>query len=103
MTRKDYMAGKVSHSDYYGQFSTPEVADYVVARIGADRLRSSSDEHLNDIPLHLWDRLSPPIDYKSLTVSNRSTEANPRTTGTSYSLCDVVCISKEAARKFLNR
>ncbi len=100
-SRKNYMDGDVDHATYYGQFATPEVVAYVIDRVGADRLLKSTDEHMNDIPLRIWDRLNPPIDFKALSESNYSTTGTPGSTKIYYSLSDVVCISKTAARMWV--
>jgi hypothetical protein len=97
-TRQQYMAdsykeGMVAHRRYFGQFVTPRTIRRVVQAIGADRIMASTDEHMNDIPLHLWDRLVP-----GLPGSHRLKEA-----GDFYSLAGGVCLAKEAARQWLEQ
>jgi hypothetical protein len=57
-TRKDYMDNKISHDEYYSQFVNDGVKQAVLNHIGKDRLLKSKDEHLNDIPIKLWDELT---------------------------------------------
>lgn len=55
--REDYMSNTCSHQEYYSQFITPKIKQLVEAEIGIDRIKSSKDEHFNDIPLARWDHL----------------------------------------------
>lgn len=87
-TRKDYMDGKCSHRDYYGQFVTDTTRSVVARCIGVDRIRQSRDEHLNDIPLARWDALP------KVCAAGRMKEA-----GDWLSPAGWVCIAKEAARQ----
>lgn len=77
-THKDYLDGLCTHREYYGQFVTSYIRGVVLSNIGKDKIKKSADEHFNDIPLKLWDRL--PL-------------------GRSGSLSQKVCIAKEAARQ----
>jgi len=95
-TRKQYMEDYSGDNSepfhrYYAQFATPEVIEYVVRAIGADKILASTDEHLNDIPLRRWDALTPPINWQLLREANGNA---------GVSLSDKVCIAKEAARIF---
>jgi len=56
--RKEYIDGKFSHREYYSQFITSKMVEQVKNKIGIDRIKSSKDEHFNDIPLKEWDMLS---------------------------------------------
>ena len=89
--RKDYMNGVVSHHDYYMQFVTPELTARVVNFIGAKNILASSDQHMNDIPLHRWDTLSRFIIISAKKIK----EAEEITT-----LCTLVCIAKAAAKEW---
>ena len=59
-TRADYMAHRVSHADYYRALAKTAGVSYSNAdpaflrRVKA--ALSSGDEHLNSIPLRVWDR-----------------------------------------------
>lgn len=100
-TRSDYMEKRCSHRAYYGQFVSSHVKQLVVDRIGLPRLMASKDEHLNDIPLQLWDsfwvshtpsmHIKPPLTIGALL--REAGEGNSASTGT--------CILKEAARQVI--
>lgn len=92
ITRSDYMLGKATHEQYYGQFVTPWVRSVVSARIGELAIRQSAGPPFNDIPLPKWDRL-----YDSMVaLCNRTVTAAQ---GHGMTLSDAVCIAKEAARQ----
>ncbi len=89
------MSGKVSHADYYSQFVTPEIKQLVIDRIGLERLSRSTDEHLNDITLRIWDSMAlrfPGEPYR--------THTNLQANGDN-SLATAVCILKQAARQII--
>ena len=86
-TRKDYMNNECSHREYYAQFVNQSVISRVLSVIGKDKILASNDEHLNDIPLNLWD-----------SMGATHSEAL-RACGDSPSLAGYVCIRKEAARQ----
>lgn len=94
ITRKDYLDGKATHSEYYGQWAEA-LTPLVVNAIGARTLLNSKDSHLNDIPLRCWDALHAAVlDLVGPSIG----EAN----GTGgVSLSDTVCAAKEAARQYL--
>lgn len=94
VTRQDYISGKATHEQYYAQFVTPAVVRVVVAHIGQDKLRLSTDPDMNDIPLQRWDRL-----HETLRAM---CDAKVRETdGGGYALMHTVCIAKAAARQWL--
>lgn len=107
------MNGEYSHNEYYEQWVTDEMMDYVVSKIGADRLLGSTDEHFNDIPLPKWDGLSV-MDYinqedwieSRLSVLDPEVHENNRLAHKqrkfAYSSSDSVCVSKAAARKYID-
>ena len=116
MTRNEYInrySGKTAeeqtalHRAYYAQFVTPAVLHYVQSAIGKNRLLGSTDPHLNDIPLVMWDRMEPVI--RSMCLSRMGNvngavsvdEFGRRTIA--WSLSDAVCIAKEAARQFIEK
>ena len=80
-TREDYIEGRCTHRQFYTQFVTPEIRERVLARFGIERLKASTDAHLNDIPLSQWDALTYGIKA-----------------GTDNSLSAGVCIMKEDYR-----
>lgn len=78
------------HHQYYSQFVDSYITTLVLAKIGKDKILASTDYHLNDIPLRLWDTLHWDIKrhcYKAVA-----------STGNQYSLSTTVCIAKTAAR-----
>ncbi len=89
-TRKQYMNGEISHHEYYAQFVNDTIKQNVLDHVALDRLMKSTDEHLNDIPLRVWDSI-PMFD-----VSEKLKEA-----GDYLTLAGSVCIAKEAARQII--
>ena len=106
-TRAQYLNREVDHETYYDQFVNKAVRDTVSLCIGESRIKASTDEHFNDIPLENWDRMSfhklrdgtvvPAIlpDWCLQAVSKANGSGG-------YSLSDVVCIAKAAARQIRN-
>jgi hypothetical protein len=82
------------HRRYYGQFVTAETISRVLDVVGEARLRASTDPHMNDIPLHLWEWATA----WGLPGSDRFKEA-----GDYYTLSGGVCLAKEAARQWLEQ
>lgn len=99
-TRAEYMEdvkheGKgpsAAHRRYFGQFVTPGTIARVLGAIGKEKLTASSDPHLNDIPLRLWDQLTPQLPGS----------AGFSKAGDFYTLANGVCLAKEAARQWLD-
>lgn len=89
-TRKQYMNKECTHREFYAQFAGPGVKGRVLALIGIERLQSSTDEHLNDIPLKTWDALGPVGSVAQWQAAEDSPTMAGRT-----------CIYKEAARQIL--
>lgn len=56
-SRKEYLDGVCSHSEYYGQLVNESVKDAVRTHWGIERLMAARDPHLNDLPLDGWDRI----------------------------------------------
>lgn len=83
--------GAVAHRRYFGQFVTPATIARVVNSIGADRLMASTDPHMNDIPLALWDRLVPHLPGSEGFAA----------AGDYYTQSHGVCLAKEAARQYV--
>jgi hypothetical protein len=95
-TRQDYMTQKVTHRQYYAQFVTPQIKDWVEKRFGAEKLKKSYDwdVNLNNIPLFYWDPLAT-----QRIISNIEFREMLRLAGDGMSLAGAVCILKEAARQ----
>jgi hypothetical protein len=103
MNRKEYMANPNKlHRAYYGQFVTPSIRRYVANCIGIDQIRASKDRYFNDIPLPRWDRLSGSLQHVLSVPGEIEYPNHPEYAGKRfYSLCNGVCILKEAARQLL--
>jgi len=84
-TREQYLDKQVTHRQYFGQFVTPEIRSLVERYIGIERIKSSTDERLNDIPLQEWDMLTH-------SLGNSYPDGN-------NCLGSKVCILKEAAKQ----
>jgi hypothetical protein len=93
-TRDDYFDRKCSHREYYSQFVTPAITSRVKACIGLERLKASTDPHLNNIPLREWDNLVTPCPAE---VGKLMREAGDYPTQ-----AGLVCTAKEAARQLLD-
>jgi hypothetical protein len=94
--RAAYMANECTHAEYYAQFVTEGLMNAVGSAIGVARIKASTDEHLNDIPLQQWDNLQGLVKAycgSALADSNASTSGGVR----SLSLSDCVCVAKAAA------
>ena len=98
ITRKQYMNKDFTHAEYYGQFSSENVVAAVANYIGTDKLLNSTDEHLNDIPLKIWDYAPWFGMQRDIATANSSTYKDG-------ALCtspsDKVCAVKAAARKWI--
>jgi hypothetical protein len=91
-TRRDYIDGKATFSEYYQQFTTPALIEAVTRKIGIDRVKASKDPHLNDIPLAKWDSIF--LDYNlKKEIALKMQEA-----GDFLSMAGAVCTAKECAR-----
>lgn len=94
ITRQEYMDGKATHEQYYGQFVTDALKRAVTDRFGIETLVNSTDPHFNDIPLGQWDAFSQTMPF---LVSMRKVFEAQGNRG--WSLATVVCLAKEAARQ----
>lgn len=89
-TRQDYLNGKVSHQDYYGQYVDEIVKRDVLWTISKDKILSSEDDDsFNDIPLRYWDSL-PAWSIVAAKMRKRGDFLTP---------AGLVCVAKEAARQ----
>lgn len=96
--RRDYMSGRISHDDYYGQFVTGAVIEAVKCSISETRIRRSQDPHFNDIPLGEWDDLAKCLPAKTWSAVAHSNASTTRGGVPNVSLSDKVCLVKAAAR-----
>lgn len=94
ISRKEYMAGACSHSEYYAQFAGP--FREILKRDRSPQEWSElidNDPHLNKVPLKYWDDLSR-LFWKQTADKNRELNGV-----LGWSLSDGVCGAKEAARQ----
>jgi hypothetical protein len=96
-TRKQYMDGEITHDEYYSQFVTAGTKDLVCGLIGLDRIKESTDKHLNDIPLKEWDSVGHMIQTTPSDLRLRMDKA-----GDYCTKAGLVCIAKAAARSLTN-
>jgi hypothetical protein len=80
-----------AHRKYFGQFVTQRTIDRVLSVIGHDQLIKSTDRHMNDINLSLWDSI----------VSYLPGSGGFKKVGDYYTNSHGVCLAKEAARQYL--
>lgn len=90
-SRADYLNGKCSHREYYGQFVTAEHKEILLRYISIEELRKSRADSFNDISLKHWD---------ILPILN-GTNAKMKKAGDYITLAGSVCIWKETARQIL--
>ena len=90
-TRKEYLNHECTHSEYYNQYVTDSLKNKVKDIITLTRLTMSTDEHLNDIPLKLWDNIPMPYGIQDAMKLN----------GDYLTQAGIVCIAKAAARQIL--
>jgi hypothetical protein len=91
-TREQYMNHECSHREYHAQFVNESVKNRVVYAIGMDKLLASTDKHLNDIPLKMWDTLGPVGSKTQWDAAGDYATMSGRT-----------CIYKEAARQVIEQ
>ena len=93
ITRSDYMEGKASHREFYGQFVNDDVIKVVVASISSKKILGTEDKHFNDISNDFWDRV-PMRHYMPIQFSD---------VGDFPSQAGLTCVAKEAARQYVER
>lgn len=96
-TRKDYLDGKCTHSEYYSQMvKATNAKDMVVNYWGLEKLKKAYNEdmNLNTIPIKEWDILA-----KRLVIGPQLTFSE---LGDMNTLSSRVCVLKEAARQVVN-
>lgn len=92
ISRQDYIDGKFTHREYYGQFVNDTIKARLLNYISKNQLLESKDPHFNDIPLWMWDRIDN--NYLGLTQAMRIA-------GDYITKAGFVCIFKEAARQIV--
>lgn len=105
-TRRQYIITKeCDHRTYWSQFVTEWVKELVLQHIPKEELMASVDPHFNDIPLQRWDRMHsgvPGYIKQAISESNATMYDTPGTPG-GYSLSDMTCLLKEAARQIVEK
>ena len=97
-TRQEYLAGLCTFADYYGQFVTPGTLPSVARVIPLERIKASTCQHLNDIPLAQWDRL---VGYPQGTVLLRcDRRLLEQCQGSRATFSDLICVAKIAANQY---
>jgi hypothetical protein len=103
-TRKQYLNGDITHREYYAQFITPEMVTDVRQGIGEELILASTDEHMNDIRLSLWDRLSGCSFRGNEMITKPTIRKNFKElvaeADDSVSAATLVCVYKEIAQQF---
>ena len=95
-TRKDYLDGKCTHSEYYSQYVENTDAKGLVLAFWDEKTLSEAyekDEHLNSLSIKDWDDLA-----NRLTIGPCLTFSE---LGDMNTLSSRVCVLKEAARQII--
>lgn len=109
MSRSKYMAGELSHYDYYlGLAKVIGVRKDWLPEQNVEKLRKAyeADEHLNNIPLHTWDAKHGYCTSAVRTYGPKvkaykyegDTETAEEKKYIGWSLCDSVCCLKAYAK-----
>lgn len=97
-TRKDYMDGRVTHAEYYRAVAKTAGVSYAKADPAfMDRCRKTladGDEHLNTIPLRIW-------DSRGLAILNPRPAFKAH--GDFVSMAGLVCLVKTAVKDALDQ
>ncbi len=113
ITRKDYMNNRTNenaaekHREYYSQFVNEDVMARICAVIGLSLLLASTDDHLNDIPMDKWDKLTG-FEFRGSAMVKSPKDISPidylllKEAGESVSSATLVCIYKEAAKQIIS-
>jgi len=87
-SRKQYLNNERSHDEHYLWLADAIGITIADLPVNLERINKSTDEHLNDIALRLW-------DDRHGTVRHKATQAGMR----AWSLSDTVCVLKAYARR----
>lgn len=111
MTRREYMAGAVTHQDYYCAIADAlgrQAVEAIVRTVATNDLlreRLQADPHLNNIPLPLWDmqhgRVLNLVRDHGRAVMAISWDGRVPAGKVCWSLSDTVCTLKAAARRLV--
>ena len=91
ITRQDYLDGKATFEEYYGEIARECGNLYLPASTEEIREFLKTDKHLNNIPLQRWDMAG--LAQKSIIAPI----VGKRDAG-GCSLSDLVCVLKASAR-----
>lgn len=92
------------HHRYFLQFITEGTIRAVEARIGLDRILSSTGPYFNDIPLVEWDRLAGVMQNTLNVKAKRNAEpVEGKPHAYLWALNDATCMAKTAARVLIER
>jgi hypothetical protein len=87
-TRKQYMDHEITHEEYYGEMAME--SKIILPEDLIEKVKTSKDPHLNDIPLRIWDKLEYRHRDRMKEIAKIHNEPYSRSTG--------VCILKALAR-----
>lgn len=109
ITRQQYLNNEANHRQYYAQFVDDEIKNEVKRYIGIERIKASTDEHLNDIPMKNWDNMAGfYFNHNGEMIGKpnsikKSLSDKFKATGEGLSAGTMVCIYKEAARQLIEK
>lgn len=98
--RSQYLAGEVSFIEYYSQFIDDRIRSLVCSHIGTQKLMDSKDEHLNDIPLSVWDKVGEIAFGGSRNLYSKYAELLQKADDNCCA-CWAVCVLKVAAHQII--
>jgi len=109
ITRKEYMKDSERlHRKYFAQFVDDTIKQEILKAIGIDKLLNSKDEHLNDIPIKLWDNLTG-FEFRGSEMIRKPFSIRKElldkltATGEGVSCGGLVCIYKEAGKQIIKQ
>lgn len=94
-TRQQYLNKEATHREYYSQFITAGVKNRVKKAFKLKELIQGKDQHFNNIPLFLWDKLMPIVPFE---INSKLKEC-----GDFATKAGIVCILKEAAMQIVEQ
>lgn len=93
--RKAYLAGKISHEEFYLEFADAITFDDLASLVPADACKSR-DPHFNDVPPKLWDYRFGEVRFLLSRAINQG-RVMKRSNGLSAS--ESTCLLKEVAKE----
>lgn len=104
-TRAQYLDRQCTHREYWAQFVTEGMRRMVLQRFTIERLKRSTDPHLNDIPLMEWDAMKG-VTFHMLDLTKWREIHYPEykdTRSIGWSMSDNTCLLKEAAKQLIEK